>query len=187
MGTPPRQCYAGRRGRATRQCPPVSVSAPAFQHSQRGPHLSGRGGLPTDEGLHPLTRGLRLAEESRPALTPQPGLGNGLVTPAKTARPGSPDESCSVPRGTASGRAGVSPPRRHPQSSHPARNKNSLGQVARPLSLCCPHLQRRDASEMWELNEIFGEGTWKDRVSAHKPWSQTELALHPTAALSRWP
>lgn len=117
VGTSPSQCYAAGQGRATHLSLSVCVSTPALQHSCRDPHLSRRGELPGPLMLHSPTWGLRKAEESRPALTPQPGL--GPVTPAKAARPAVPDESCSLPRGTSSGGAGVSPSIHHPQSSHP--------------------------------------------------------------------
>lgn len=132
-----------------RACPPTQPEGTPTSPGGEGCPSSLRA-VSTDEGPQD-GRGVeaRLDSPARP--------GQGLVTPAKAARPRVPDESCSIPRGTASGRAGVSPPRRHPQSSRPARNIIGLGQVARPLSLCCPHLQCGDESESTCLIDVGTE------------------------------
>lgn len=86
VGTSPSQCCAAGQGCATQLGLSVCVSTPALQHSCRDPRLSRRGEPLGPLTLHSPTWGLRKAEESRPALTPQPaspdsqrGLGSVLL------------------------------------------------------------------------------------------------------------
>lgn len=136
--------------------PPVSVcvcTCPPTQPEET-PTSPGGEGCPSSLRAASTDEGPQEGRGVEARLDSPAGPGQGLATPAKAARPRVPDESCSVPRGTASGQAGVSPPRRHPQSSRPARNKNSLGQVARRLSLCCPRVQCTDESDSTCLIDV---------------------------------
>lgn len=92
---------------------PSRLGPPALWEVRAAPPLS---------GLHPPYMVPRTAEESRPAPHPR-----RLPSRAWQQGPGFLMRAVSTPTGTSSGQAGVSPPRRRPQSSHPARDQKKKG------------------------------------------------------------
>ena len=134
-GTSPSQCYAAGQGHATHlslsgcvhTCPPAQLPGPS-------PLQEGRAAQPPHAAFTHMGpqegRGVEACPDSPAGPRQRP------VTPGKAAGPVVPNESRSLPRGTSSGGAGVSLPIRHPQSSHPARTKNSEG-----IKGCKPRLR----------------------------------------------
>lgn len=120
-----------RRAGARRPTPALLCSAPARRpshHSWRAPPPLQEGrAAPAASGLHPPHTGPQKGWESRPAPTLHLGLGRVRSHEPRQRGPGLLITAAPVPRHTSSGQRGVSPPRRHPQSSRPARDKNKGG------------------------------------------------------------
>ena len=114
---PPSHCYAGGLGGATNDlsCFTLPAYTPALPTRQAGtPSSLGGEGCSSSLGAASTLHGAKDGRRVAPALTPLSGL---------AARSGVPAESCLHSRGTSSGQAEVLPPRRRPQSSHPARDQ----------------------------------------------------------------